>query len=114
MAARAFRLNERRRGGDTSSWEPFEDTLRRLYFDTVLFDQEALELLFQVCGVDRCLFGSDKPANGSIIDPRTGRSLNDVKALIDAIPSLSAADKQAIYEGNARQVYSRLNVRLAQ
>ena len=106
-AARAFRLNERGRG-DASEWEPFETTLRRLYFDTVLFDQEALELMFKVCGVDRCLFGSDKPANGSAIDPRTGRSLNDVKPLIDAIPWLTEADRRAIYEGNARAVYTRL------
>jgi predicted TIM-barrel fold metal-dependent hydrolase len=113
--ARAFRLNERQRvpsgdlrTGSASDWEPFETTLRRLYFDTVLFDQEALELMFKVCGVDRCLFGSDKPANGSVIDPRTGRSLNDVKPLIDAIPWLTEADRRAIYEDNARAVYSRL------
>ena len=84
--------------------------MRRLYFDTVLFDQEALELLFKTAGVDRCLFGTDKPANGSVIDPRTGRSLNDVKALIDAIPWLTDEDRHAIYEGNARRVYSRLRV----
>ena len=108
--ARAFRLNERQRTADTSTWEPFEDSLRRLYFDTVLFDQEALELMFKVCGVDRCLFGSDKPANGSVIDPRTGRSLNDVKPLIDAIPWLTDADRRAIYEDNARRVYTRLQM----
>jgi 4-oxalmesaconate hydratase len=110
--ARCFRLNERGRGAPDPLWEPFEDTLRRLYFDTVLFDQEALELLLQVCGVDRCMFGSDKPANGSVIDPRTGRSLNDVKPLIDSIAWLTENDRQAIYEGNVRRVYSRLKERL--
>jgi hypothetical protein len=58
--------------------------------------------------VDRCLFGSDKPANGSVIDPNTGRSLNDIKPMIEGISWLSDADKHAIYEGNARKVYSRL------
>ncbi|HEY7271020.1 MAG TPA: amidohydrolase family protein [Dehalococcoidia bacterium] len=110
--ARCFRLNERGRGAPDPDWEPFEDTLRRLYFDTVLFDQEALELLLRVCGVDRCLFGSDKPANGSVVDPRSGRALNDVKPLIDGIPWLADTDRQAIYEGNVRQVYSRLRERL--
>jgi predicted TIM-barrel fold metal-dependent hydrolase len=105
--ARCFRLNERDRE-ENPLWEPFEATLRRLYFDTVLFDEEALELLLKVCGVDRCLFGSDKPANGSVIDPRTGRALNDVKALIDGIDWLTEADRYAIYEGNARTAYSRL------
>jgi predicted TIM-barrel fold metal-dependent hydrolase len=74
----------------------------------VLYNQESLELLFKVVGVDRCLFGSDKPANGSVIDPATGRSLNDIKPLIDSIPWLSDDDRYAIYEGNARRVYSRL------
>jgi len=110
--ARCFRLNERGRGAPDPLWEPFEDTLRRLYFDTVLFDQEALELLLRICGVDRCMFGSDKPANGSVIDPRTGRSLNDVKPLIDSIAWLTDADRHAIYEGNVRRVYSRLQGRL--
>jgi 4-oxalmesaconate hydratase len=107
--ARCFRLNERGRA-DESLWEPFEESLRRLYFDTVLFDKESLELLFRICGVERCLFGTDKPANGSVIDPRTGRSLNDVKQLIDAIEWLTDDDRYAIYEGNARRLYSRLAV----
>jgi 4-oxalmesaconate hydratase len=110
--ARCFRLNERGRGDPDPDWEPFEETLRRLYFDTVLFDQEALELLLRVCGADRCLFGSDKPANGSVVDPRTGRALNDVKPLIDSIAWLTDADRRAIYEGNVRSVYTRLRQRL--
>lgn len=113
--ARCFRINERQRRGEDGDglWEPFEDTIRRFYFDTVLFDREALELLIKLCGADRCLFGSDKPANGSVIDPRTGRSLNDVKALIDSIEWLTDEDRYAIYEGNARRLYSRLQSRLA-
>jgi 4-oxalmesaconate hydratase len=105
--ARAFRLNEMRRD---PSLESFDESLRRLYFDTVLYNQESLELLFKVAGPDRCLFGSDKPANGSVIDPATGRSLNDIKPMIEAIPWLTDADRYAIYEGNARKVYSRLSV----
>jgi predicted TIM-barrel fold metal-dependent hydrolase len=88
--------------------EPFDDSMRRLYFDTVLYNQESLELLLKVAGVDRCLFGSDKPANGSVTDPATGRALNDIRPLIEAISWLSDADKAAVYEGNARKVYSRL------
>ncbi len=104
---RAFRLNEIQRD---PSIEPFEVSMRRLYYDTVLYDQASIELLIKVVGADRCLFGTDKPANGSVIDPATGRSLNDIKAYIDAIDWLTDADRQAIYDGNARQVYSRLHL----
>src|SRR5439155_20498191 len=54
--ARAFRLNEMRRNPDTT--ELFDATLKRLYFDTVLYNQESIELLIKVVGVDRVLFGS--------------------------------------------------------
>jgi predicted TIM-barrel fold metal-dependent hydrolase len=109
--ARAFRLNEMARD---PSLESFDESLRRLWFDTVLYNPESLELLFRVVGVDRCLFGSDKPANGSVKDPATGRALNDIKPMIDAIPWLSEEDRQAIYEGNALRVYTRLQIGAAQ
>lgn len=104
---RAFRLNEMARGAEVES---FDQSLRRLYFDTVLYSVESIELLLKIVGVDRCLFGSDKPANGSVKDPETGRSLNDIKPLIESIPWLTEADRTRLYEGNARQVYTRLNV----
>jgi predicted TIM-barrel fold metal-dependent hydrolase len=103
---RAFRLNEMARGAQ--DLESFDATMRRLYYDTVLYNEESLELLFKVVGVDRCLFGSDKPANGSVTDPVTGRSLNDIKPMIDGIAWLSDADRMAIYEDNARAVFTRL------
>ncbi|MSQ24124.1 MAG: amidohydrolase [Chloroflexi bacterium] len=103
--AKGFRIAEMARD---PSRESLEESLHHLYYDTVLYNQESIELLIKVVGVDRCLFGSDKPANGSVIDPKTGHALNDIKQYIDAIEWLSEADRYAIYEGNARQVYSRL------
>jgi 4-oxalmesaconate hydratase len=106
--ARAFRENERRRDAELES---FDDSMRRLYFDTVLYNQESLELLLRVVGVERCLFGTDKPANGSVIDPVTGRSFNDIKPMLDAIDWLTDADRQAILETNALRVFTRLQAR---
>ena len=90
--------------------ESFDDSMRRLYYDTVLYDGEAMELLIKVVGSDRVLFGTDKPANGSVKDPVTNRVLNDVKPLINQIEWLNDEDKSAIFEGNARKLYSRLEV----
>lgn len=105
--ARAFRFAEMQRD---LTRESMDESMRHLYYDTVLYNQEGVELLIKVVGVDRCLFGSDKPANGSVIDPATGHALNDIKVYIDAIPWLTEADRRAIYEDNARKVYSRLRV----
>jgi 4-oxalmesaconate hydratase len=46
------------------------------------------------------------------IDPTTGFNYDDTKRYIDA-SSLSQADKQKVFEGNAYRVYPRLKARLA-
>jgi len=105
--ARGFRLNEQARD---PSLESFDESLARLYFDTVLYNPESLELLFKMVGTDHCLFGTDRPANGDVIDPNTGHAMNDIKWYIDNMAWLGEADRHAIYEGNARKLFSRLKV----
>ena len=52
--------------------ETFDESLRKLYFDTVLYSPESVELLLKVVGTDRCMFGTANPGSGSAIDPATG------------------------------------------
>ena len=42
------------------------------------------------------------------VDPETGHRFDDTKYLLDSIGSLSAADRQAVYGGNALRVFGRL------
>ena len=81
--------------------------MRRLYFDTVLYNQESLELLFRIVGTDRCLFGTERPGSGSAQDPVTGRWFDDLRPLIEGIEWLSDDDRQSIFEDNARSVFTR-------
>jgi 4-oxalmesaconate hydratase len=81
--------------------ETFAETLKRFWFDTCLYTPEALELLFAVVGADRVLFGTERPGSGG--------SLEDLKPVLDKLPSLSDDDRRAVYEGNARRVYTRLD-----
>lgn len=92
------------------SFESFDETLRRFWFDTTLYSKPSLELLFDTVGPDRCLFGTERPGDGSAIDPRTGRAYDDLKPVIESIEFLTKEDKHAIFEGNAKQFFSRLNV----
>lgn len=87
----------------------FDDFFRKFFFDTCVYTKDPLELLFKIAGTDRCLFGTEKPGSGSGIDPETGRSYDDVKPTIESIASLGAADKHAIFEGNARRIFSRFD-----
>lgn len=85
--------------------ERFSDRMRRLYYDTVLYSKDALELLFKTVGADRCLFGTERPGVGTVKDPRTGRWLDETRYLIETFHWLSTADKQMIFEDNARKLF---------
>lgn len=85
----------------------FDEQLRKFYFDTVLYNQESLDLLFRLVGTDRCLFGTENPGTGSYRDPKTGRMLDDIKPLIEGIDWLTEQDKKNIFEDNARKVFTR-------
>jgi predicted TIM-barrel fold metal-dependent hydrolase len=84
---------------------PYEEALRRVYLDSCLYTQDALELLIKVAGPDRVLFGSERPGTGTAKDPKTGEWMDDVKAMIDRIEWLGDADRRKIYEENARSLF---------
>jgi len=83
----------------------FLDRMRNLYYDTVLYSEEALRLLIKTVGADRCLFGAECPGVGSTIDPVTGRTRDDIAPFIAGFDWLSAAEKEAIFAGNATHVF---------
>jgi OH-DDVA meta-cleavage compound hydrolase len=96
-----FMASRLKRNAKTS----FEESLRKLYFDTALYTKEAIELLLKVASPERCLFGTERPGAGTAQKP-DGSWLDDTKGLIESISWLSAADKKAIFEGNARKVFN--------
>jgi predicted TIM-barrel fold metal-dependent hydrolase len=84
----------------------FRDKLKLLYFDTVLYTADALELLIKTVGPDRCLFGSECPGVGSTIDPDTGETMDHIRPHIEKFDWLSAQDREKIFAGNAREVFN--------
>jgi predicted TIM-barrel fold metal-dependent hydrolase len=83
----------------------FSDGMRKLYYDTVLYTEDALRLLIKTVGVDRCVFGTECPGVGSSVDPASGRSMDHVKPMIENIEWLSEVDRKKIFEDNARAVF---------
>lgn len=84
----------------------FYDMLRHLYFDTVLYTEEALRLLIKTVGVDRCLFGAECPGVGSAVDPLTGHTLDHIAPHIAGFDWLTDDEKQQIFSGNATRVFN--------
>ncbi|WP_240477289.1 amidohydrolase family protein [Jiangella muralis] len=96
-----FRPGPLRRPGAPS----FDDQLRKLWYDTCLYTQDSIELLLRAVGVDRCLFGTEKPGTGSVRDPGTGRWIDDIHHLVDAIDWLDDQQRQALYRDNTVELF---------
>jgi 4-oxalmesaconate hydratase len=86
----------------------FDDVLRKFYFDAVVHDSDSLRHLFKKVGVDRCMFGTERPGSGGGLDLATGRPMDDLKYTLDRLEVLSDEDRHSLYEGNARRVFNRL------
>ncbi|MFC3229181.1 amidohydrolase family protein [Marinibaculum pumilum] len=85
----------------------FDDLMRKLYFDTCNYSEEALDLLFRVVGTDNCMFGTERPGTGSVHNPDWGHDFDNLKPVIEGIGWLSEADRKKIFEDNCRKVYTR-------
>jgi 4-oxalmesaconate hydratase len=88
-----------------------EHVMRNVFFDTCVYHQAGIDLLLRVIETDNILFGSEMIGAVRGIDRETGHYFDDTRRYIDAL-SIDAADKQRIFEGNARRVYPRLDAHL--
>lgn len=71
------------------------DLLRRFYFDALTHDAAALRYLIEKAGADRVTIGTDAPFDMAEDDPL---------AVIDAVPGLTAAQRDRIYGLNALEL----------
>lgn len=88
-----------------------EHVMKNVFFDTCVYHQPGIDLLFEVIDVDNILFGSEMVGAVRGIDPQTGQYFDDTKRYIDAL-AIPEADKRKVFEGNARRVYPRLDAQL--
>ena len=89
-----------------------EHVMKNVFFDTCVYHQPGIDLLFDVIDIDNLLFGSEMVGAVRGIDPQTGHYFDDTKRYVDALP-ISDQDQQKVYELNARRVYPRLDAALS-
>lgn len=90
---------------------PEQAVLGNVVFDTCVYHQPGINLLFDVIGVDNILFGSEMIGAVRGIDPRTGHHFDDTRRYVDAL-KLPPGDGAKVFELNARRVYPRLDAAL--
>jgi 4-oxalmesaconate hydratase len=88
-----------------------ESVMGNVFFDTCVYHQPGIDLLFEVIPADGILFGSEMIGAVRGIDPRTGRHYDDTRRYVEAL-DLSPHDREKIFELNARRVYPRLDATL--
>jgi len=86
--------------------------MKNIYFDTCVYHQPGIDLLFEVIDIDNILFGSEMVGAVRGIDPETGYFFDDTRRYVDAL-DISDGDKHKVFELNARRVYLRLDKILA-
>jgi len=90
-----------------------ELVLGNVWFDTCVYHQPGINLLFEVIPHQNIMFASEMIGAVRGHDPRTGFDFDDTKRYVDAL-HLEDADRQAVFEATARRVFPRLDQRLTQ
>jgi aminocarboxymuconate-semialdehyde decarboxylase len=68
--------------------------LKRIFYDSVVFQQESLELALKVGGDTNVLYGSDYPHN-----------IGDMKGCLARVDALPPAQRDAVRGGNAMRIF---------
>ncbi len=68
--------------------------LRRIYYDSVTFTQEALEICISVGGAENVMYGSDYPHN-----------IGDMKGCLVRVDALGPGQREAVRGGNAKRIF---------
>ena len=85
--------------------------MRNVFFDTCVYHQPGIDLMFRVIDPASILFGSEMVGAVRGIDPETGHYFDDTKRYIETL-GLDPATRHAVFEGNARRVFPRLDAQL--
>lgn len=79
----------------TNLSRPPSEWLKNLYYDTVTHSPEVLAFLVEFAGIEHVLLGSDYPFEMGDDDP---------VATVQAIPGLTASDRDLILDGNVQRL----------
>jgi aminocarboxymuconate-semialdehyde decarboxylase len=93
LIARMDKLWEKSRGHKDIQRPP-SSYLRRLYFDSIVYDQNTLDYLVETVGYDRVLYGSDYPF-----------SIGDMPGILARVDALPPRQRDAIRSGNIPQIF---------
>lgn len=93
---------------DRNRKEPAEMMGENMFFDTCVYHQPGIDLLCKVVPVKNVLFASEMHGALRARNPDTGEHFDDTRLYVDANPDVTAEERQMIYSGNAKRLFTRL------
>lgn len=85
---------ERTGGVGSKIKQPPSSYMRRIYFDSIVYDQKTLEFLVAQVGADRVLYGSDYPF-----------LIGDMAGVLSRVDALPPQQRDAVRGGNALRLF---------
>ena len=94
LVARFDIMWQRTQGAGSKIKSPPSSYMRRIYFDSIVYDQKTLNFLVEQVGADRVLYGSDYPFQ-----------IGDMPGVLARVDALPATQRDAIRGGNASRLF---------
>jgi 4-oxalmesaconate hydratase len=85
-----------------------EHLMGNVFFDTCVYHQRGVALLFDVVPKENILFASEMLGAVRSVDPETGFHFDDTKRYVESL-DLGEEERQKVFEANVRHVYPRLD-----
>jgi 4-oxalmesaconate hydratase len=92
-----------------SGWHTLDEMMQNVYFDTCVYHQPGIDLLFEVVPTPNVLFASEMIGAVKGKNPDTGEYYDDTRMYVDRA-GLTDSQRAAIFEGNVQRVYPRLKI----
>jgi len=87
--------------------------LNNVYFDTCVYHAPGIRLLAEVIPAKNIIFASEMVGAVRGTDPETGHYYDDTRRYVDGLTAYGPAEREAVFQGNARTVYPRIAGALA-
>jgi len=95
LVGRLDRVYETTKRARVNISRPPSEYLREIYYDSVCYRQDALQMCVDVGGEDRVLYGSDYPYN-----------YGDMKGILARVDALSPGVRDKVRSGNALRIFN--------
>ena len=92
-----------------AGWHTLDEMMVNVCFDTCVYHQPGIDLLFEVVPIENVLFASEMVGAVKDLNPDTGEYYDDTRKYIDRA-ALSDEQRRQVFELNVQRVYPRLKI----